>query len=223
VYRNDNGTGGQTTTFTYTWQGTTTQAASVTTTMPTVTTAQNGPNTAATTQTVFDEFGRTIWTMDADGFISHVGYDAATGAAVKSITDVTYASLTSDEQASFDATGWSQPANGLHLITSMLVVAVFPSEVAVIVAVPRSSAVTTPVLASTDATAGAELLHVTGRPVRTVFPASRSVAVSGTVTVRSMGWATLPPMVMLLAKALLEGPAGSPQPAITTAARIATG
>src|SRR5262249_39052708 len=51
VYRNDDGTGGQPTSMSYTWQGSTAQPASITTTLPTVTTAQNGPNTATSTVT----------------------------------------------------------------------------------------------------------------------------------------------------------------------------
>ena len=46
LYRNTDGTGGQTTSYAYTWFSGTIQPESVTTTLPTVTTAQNGPNSA---------------------------------------------------------------------------------------------------------------------------------------------------------------------------------
>lgn len=45
-YRNTDGTGGQTTSFSYTYFSSSHQIESVTTTLPTVTTAQNGPNSA---------------------------------------------------------------------------------------------------------------------------------------------------------------------------------
>ncbi|VTR94318.1 rhs repeat-associated core domain-containing protein : RHS repeat-associated core domain protein OS=Singulisphaera acidiphila (strain ATCC BAA-1392 / DSM 18658 / VKM B-2454 / MOB10) GN=Sinac_0291 PE=4 SV=1: RHS_repeat: RHS_repeat [Gemmata massiliana] len=115
VYRNDNGTGGQTTNYTYTFLSGTNQVASVTATLPTVTTAQNGSNSATAATIVSDTFGRPVWTKDAAGFITYAEYDAATGAVVKSITDVntsltgTFANLPS---------GWSTPSGaGLHLTT----------------------------------------------------------------------------------------------------------
>ena len=116
VYRNDNGTGGETTTASYTWQGSTAQPASVTVTRPAVTTAQNGPNAATTTTTVFDTYGRAIWAKDGAGFLTYTAYDTTSGAVTKRIADVdttqtsTFASLPS---------GWSTPSGaGLHLTTT---------------------------------------------------------------------------------------------------------
>jgi len=114
-YRNSDGTGGQTTSNSYTWQGSTMQAESVTATLPTVTTAQNGPNSADSSVTFNDSYGRPVWSKDADGFISFVEYDAATGAVVKTITDVD-TDLTSDFTNL--PSGWSN-SNGLHLKTTM--------------------------------------------------------------------------------------------------------
>ncbi|HEX8911045.1 MAG TPA: RHS repeat-associated core domain-containing protein [Humisphaera sp.] len=112
VYRNDNGTGGQTTTFAYTWFSGTVQPQTVTTTLPTVTTAQNGSNAAAAVVTVLDPYGRPVWMRDADGFISYTEYDAATGAVTKAIADVA-TSLVSNEPS-----GWTTPAGGgRHLVT----------------------------------------------------------------------------------------------------------
>src|SRR5262249_4747053 len=71
VYRNTNGTGGETTSYAYTWQGSTAQVESVTVTLPTVTTSQNGPGSADTSTTFFDNFGRATWHKDGDGFIHY--------------------------------------------------------------------------------------------------------------------------------------------------------
>lgn len=77
-YRNDDGTGGQTTTYAYTWNGN--RPASITTTLPTVTTGQNGSNSATSTTTVMDGYGRMLWI----GCLAHsasrlVGGPLATG------------------------------------------------------------------------------------------------------------------------------------------------
>ncbi len=111
-YRNDNGTGGQTTSYAYTWQGSTAQIASVTTTLPTVTSGQNGPNSATSSVVEFDAVGRPIWAKDAAGVLSYTAYDVQTGAVVKSIADVNTAN-TGDFTAL--PSGWS--ATGLHLIS----------------------------------------------------------------------------------------------------------
>jgi RHS repeat-associated protein len=74
-YRNDNGTGGQTTTYAYTFVTGTNQIASSTVTLPTVSTGQNGSGTADTATTVFDAYGRPVWTKDQDGFIHYTEYD----------------------------------------------------------------------------------------------------------------------------------------------------
>ncbi|MDY3560568.1 hypothetical protein R5W23_001812 [Gemmata sp. JC673] len=116
VYRNDNGTGGQTTSYGYTFQSGTNQIASTTVTLPTVTTAQNGSNSGTTATVVNDTFGRPVWAKDQAGVLSYTQYDDLTGAVVKTITDVntsltgTFANLPS---------GWSTPSGaGLHLTTS---------------------------------------------------------------------------------------------------------
>jgi RHS repeat-associated protein len=115
-YRNDNGTGAETVTTAYTWQGSTAQAASMTTTLPTVTTAQNGPNTATSMTQVFDSEGRLTWSKDAIGVLSYNAYDALTGALVKSIQDVNTAN-TSDFAGL--PSGWTTPSGaGQHLIST---------------------------------------------------------------------------------------------------------
>ncbi|MDY3557370.1 hypothetical protein R5W24_006560, partial [Gemmata sp. JC717] len=115
VYRNDNGTGGQTTSYSYTFRSGTNDIAATTVTLPAVTTAQNGSNSATTVTTVNDAFGRPVWQKDQAGFLTYTAYDPATGAVVKTITDAdttqtgTFASLPS---------GWATPSGGgLHLTT----------------------------------------------------------------------------------------------------------
>ncbi len=116
VYRNDDGTGGQITTYAYTYVSGTNQVASATTTLPAVTTAQNGSNAATAVAVVYDSYGRPVWTKDAGGFLTYAEYDTATGAAVKTIEDVdttqtgTFAGLPS---------GWATPTGGgLHRTTT---------------------------------------------------------------------------------------------------------
>lgn len=116
VYRNADGTGGQTTTYAYTYASGTNRVASVTTTLPAVTTAQNGPNAATAVVVTYDTYGRPVWTKDAAGFLTYTEYDTATGAVVKTIEDVdttqtgTFAGLPS---------GWATPTGGgLHRTTT---------------------------------------------------------------------------------------------------------
>jgi len=116
VYRNTDGTGGQTTTFSYTWQGTTTAVLQLTTTYPVVPTGQNGSGSATALTGQLDAFGRQTWLKDADGFIHAVEYDTLTGAVTKQIADVNTALVTNEPA------GWATPAGGgLQLTTSFLV------------------------------------------------------------------------------------------------------
>jgi hypothetical protein len=119
VYRLANGQGGETTSYTYGWFPGTAQMQSQTVSRPVVSAAQNGPGTADVTQTYFDKYGRPIWAMDADGFLNYTAYDQATGAVVKTITDVN-----TNNTADFSNLPpmWVTPAGGgLHLITQTAV------------------------------------------------------------------------------------------------------
>ena len=111
-------TGAHTTVNTYTWYSGTNLVEAMTTDMPVVSTANNGPNSADESKVFNDSFGRTIWTMDADGYINYTAYDQSTGAVIKTITDVNYASLSGGEQTSLTATGWSYHGSGLNLVTT---------------------------------------------------------------------------------------------------------
>ena len=116
TYPNTTTSGAQTTTYAYSFTPGTTQIVSQRTTLPTVTTAQNGPGTAVVVDQVFDAVGREIWSRDGDGFLRYTEYDAQTGAVVKSIVDVD-TSRTADFQNL--PTGWLTPTGGgLHLVTT---------------------------------------------------------------------------------------------------------
>jgi RHS repeat-associated protein len=112
IYQGVGGAGASTTSYAYTYHGSTLQPKSVEVTLPNVTTAQNGPNTADVVTTVFDTYGRPIWSKDGGGFIHYTEYDLDTGAITKTIKDVsTY--LVSNEPS-----GWTTPfGGGLHLTT----------------------------------------------------------------------------------------------------------
>ena len=64
------------------------RSQSVTTTLPAVTAAENGPGTRPRRHDVYDAYGRPVWRKDADGFLTYTAYDPATGAVVKTIADV---------------------------------------------------------------------------------------------------------------------------------------
>jgi RHS repeat-associated protein len=115
-YRNTDGTGGQTTSFGYTFFTGTIQPQQITTTLPAVTTTENGSGTADSTVAVEDDRGRVIWQKDQAGFLTYTAYDDVTGGVTKMIQDVdttqtsTFANLPS---------GWTTPTGGgLHLTTA---------------------------------------------------------------------------------------------------------
>ncbi|MDR3618225.1 MAG: RHS repeat-associated core domain-containing protein [Paludisphaera borealis] len=115
VYRDAGGAGARTTTYAYTWYGTTNGVNSVTVTLPKVDTPQNGPNVADVETTVYDAYGRPVWFKDADGFIHYTAYDMGSGAVVKTIVDVDAARFAPADVPS----GFATPSGGgLHLITT---------------------------------------------------------------------------------------------------------
>jgi RHS repeat-associated protein len=87
---------------------------SQTITRPLVSAAHNGPGTPDVETYVYDIFGRTIWSKDADGFIGYNEYDQRTGALTKAIADVD----TSRTADFIYPPPWTTPTNGgLHLVT----------------------------------------------------------------------------------------------------------
>ena len=84
-----------------------------------ISSGENGPGSADVTTTVLDAYGRPIWEKDADGFLTYTAYDGASGAVVKSITDV---NTTDTSEFSNLPSGWSTPSGGgLNLITTTTV------------------------------------------------------------------------------------------------------
>jgi RHS repeat-associated protein len=117
VYRYDDGTGAETTSHAYTWFANSTRLESETDTLPVIAAAQNGPGTPDVQTTFFDRNGHPIWRKDADGFLTYMSYDLATGALTRMIRDVD-----TTQTADFTGlpSGWTTPAGGgLHLLTQM--------------------------------------------------------------------------------------------------------
>lgn len=128
-YPNADGTNPRVTNYAYSWASGL-QMLSKTITKPPIVTGQNGPATNTTdatlghtdvSTTIFDNYGRPIWTKDGDNFVNYTAYDAQTGAVIESITDVDYTKLSSGEKSLYDATGWATNSGGVHLVTTDLV------------------------------------------------------------------------------------------------------
>jgi hypothetical protein len=111
VFRFDDGTGGITTSFAYTWFTDTTQVEQRTTTLPIVPIGQNGTGATDTVTEIFDDEGNLVWQRDPRGFITYRAYDLPTGAVVQEIRDVDSTKLALPS-------GWTTPpGGGLHLVT----------------------------------------------------------------------------------------------------------
>ncbi|MBY0526199.1 MAG: hypothetical protein K2R98_22585 [Gemmataceae bacterium] len=109
--------GAQTTSFAYTFFADSTRMQSMTTSLPVVSAAQNGPGVADVSDVILDEDGRTRWTRNAQGFLNYFAYDEATGALVTMIVDVDTTQTGDFEDL---PSGWSTPSGGgLHLISTM--------------------------------------------------------------------------------------------------------
>ena len=116
VYRNTDGTGAETTSYSYTWYAGSNLEQSATVRQPVVSAVENGPGTADVSTTYFDTYGRPIWTRDGDGYLNYTAYDNATGAVTEQITDVN--TKDTGEFSNLPA-GWTTPAGGgLNLVTT---------------------------------------------------------------------------------------------------------
>ena len=107
IYRNTDGTGAETTNYAYTWYSNSLQMKSQTTTLPGISSSQNGPGTtlADTTVDYFDNFGRVVFHQDGGGYINYTQYDSAgSGGIVKTIQDA-------DTSVSTEFTGGVSPTN----------------------------------------------------------------------------------------------------------------
>ncbi len=112
VYRNDNGTGAIETSFSYSWHSGTLQMEERVTTLPVISTAQNGSNSANSRTERFDSHGNLIWMKDERGFITRHVYDSVQGVMTQMIQDVDHT------QVSDEPSGWTTPASGgLHLVS----------------------------------------------------------------------------------------------------------
>lgn len=118
VFRNADGTGNQTTSYAYAFHAGTNAVKTMTTTLPVVSSGQNGSGVASTSNVAFDIDGRLVWMKDAAGTISFMQYDPATGGLVKTIADVD-TDLAGSLTPSLPS-GWSNPS-GLHLMTNFVV------------------------------------------------------------------------------------------------------
>ncbi len=111
-YRNTDGTGPQTTSFSYSYHTSAHRVLERVTTNPKVTIAQNGSDSATTTTARFDGHGRLEWARDEDGFIRYMEYDPKSGSETKQIVDVNTATVSNEPP------GWTTPSGGgLHLTT----------------------------------------------------------------------------------------------------------
>src|SRR5439155_9105377 len=87
VYRNTDGTGGETTSYAYTWYSGTTQVESMSVTKPVISSSQNGPGVADVISANYDIYGRQTQSTDGDSFVNTTQYDQATGAVTQTVTD----------------------------------------------------------------------------------------------------------------------------------------
>jgi RHS repeat-associated protein len=112
VYRNDDDTGAIDTTFSYVFHSGTVRIQKRTTTLPAISTSQNGSGTSNTREEVFDVYGNLEWVKDERGAITRLKYDLVKGAMTQMIQDVD-TTQTSDEPS-----GWSTVSGfGLHLVS----------------------------------------------------------------------------------------------------------
>ena len=103
------------TTHAYDWHSGTGQVKERITTLPIVSTSENGEgqSTAFTTETVYNLDGDVTWSRDQLGIITHHTYDVSTGARKQTIEDVD----TSTSPSGLPG-GWTTPAEaGLNLVT----------------------------------------------------------------------------------------------------------
>lgn len=96
----------QVTSYDYTFHPGTCAWKEVVTTLPVVSSGENGTGVAASRREYFDVYGNLTWAMDERGFISRMSYDIPTGAITQQVQDVD-TGLYSDVPA-----GWTTPSGG---------------------------------------------------------------------------------------------------------------
>jgi Putative Ig domain len=125
VYRDTAGAVPETTSYSYTYftisGSATNQIETLTTTLPTVTTAQNGSNSVTSTVAVYNIQGQVVWTKDANGVIDYFAYDPATGSIIRQVNDVDVSAISDPtESASWSSydLGWTTTSTGLAQTTT---------------------------------------------------------------------------------------------------------
>ncbi len=117
-YRNTDGTGAETTSYSYTFFSGTVQMQSMTTSLPWSMPHKTDPTRPPPARMFMMPTANVIWSMDANGFITYNQYDPTTQALIKTIQDVN-TSDTSDFDPSTLPSGWTTPSGGgLELITT---------------------------------------------------------------------------------------------------------
>lgn len=102
------------TSYSYTWYDGTCQVEEKTTTLPVISTSQNGSGTANTCKEYFDEYGYLIWKMDERGYINRTIYNVPKGKIIQRVFDV------DTGQATGVPVGWTTPSGGgLNLIQDL--------------------------------------------------------------------------------------------------------
>ncbi len=87
---------GKKTTIAYTfWDAGKTQVKKQTTTLPVISTGQNGSGTATATEQYFDRLGRLRWAKDGEGYVNYYSYHPDTGGRAYTARDVDPSSLPS--------------------------------------------------------------------------------------------------------------------------------
>jgi RHS repeat-associated protein len=91
-------TSGNTTSYSYTFYDSSThqQVQTKTTTLPTVSTGQNGSGVATTKGRYYDNLGRLRWTQDGEGYINYYSYHPVMGTLAYQAVDVNPSSVSSD-------------------------------------------------------------------------------------------------------------------------------
>ena len=101
------------TSYAYTFYTGSVQVQQQTTTLPVISTGQNGSGVANMRKSYFDMYGNEIWSMDERGFITGMSYDIQTGAVLQQIDDYNTAQVGNSAPS-----GWTTPSGGgLNLIT----------------------------------------------------------------------------------------------------------
>jgi RHS repeat-associated protein len=91
-------TNGKQTSYSYTFydSGTHLQPQTKTTTLPTISTGQNGSGVATTMTEYYDNLGRLSWTQDGEGYINYYGYHPVMGTLAYEAVDVDPSSVSTD-------------------------------------------------------------------------------------------------------------------------------